>query len=55
MKTLESLGFTPVRYKPCCFSNNGILVFFYMDDIIIAFRKSKEEAVQQFVEQLKAR
>ena len=54
-RTLESLGFAPVKHEPCCFSHNGIFVFFYVDDIVIAFRKSKEEAVQRFVEQLKAR
>ena len=54
-KTLESLGFTPVHHKPCYFTNNGILICFYVDDIIIAFQKSKEQTVHQFIEQLKAR
>jgi hypothetical protein len=40
---LVALGFTPVPHEPCCLTKNGILVFFYVDDIIFAYRKNQEE------------
>jgi hypothetical protein len=35
--TLIALGFEPVPHKPCCLTKNGILVFFYMDNIVFAY------------------
>ena len=38
-KTLRSIGFEAVPYEPCCFIKDRILLFFYVDDIVVAFRK----------------
>jgi hypothetical protein len=34
-KTLKKLGLKPVPGVPCLFSNNHLLVFFYVDDIVV--------------------
>jgi hypothetical protein len=38
-QTIRQLGFELVPYKPCCFMKNGIIMFFYVNDIIFAYRK----------------
>jgi hypothetical protein len=35
-QTLHSLGFKEVPHKPCCMMKDGILLFYYVDDIIVA-------------------
>ena len=45
--TLWELGFSPVPHEPCCMIKDGVFIFFYVDDIILAYHKEKEaEAVQ---------
>ena len=51
--TLTDLGFAPVPYKPCCFIKEGIIIFFYVDDIVCAFRKEQELTAQELIRQLK--
>lgn len=51
-KTLEELNYTPVPYEPCCFIKGGVLIFFYVDDIIIAHRQKDADQVAVFAEQL---
>ena len=36
---LSTLGFKPVPHEPCIMINNGILIFFYVNDIVFAYRK----------------
>ena len=38
-KTIRKLGFELVPYKPCCFMKNRIIMFFYVDNIVFAFKK----------------
>jgi hypothetical protein len=40
-KTLSILGFSPVKQEPCCFTKQGIFIFFYVDDIVIACKKAE--------------
>ncbi|RYP53215.1 hypothetical protein DL770_011001 [Monosporascus sp. CRB-9-2] len=54
-KTLTQLGFTPIPHEPCYFARNSILVFFYVDDIVIAYRKECEGAANAAISQLKMR
>ena len=53
--TLEELGFSVVPHEPCCMSNDGILVFFYVDDIVFAFRNHQRKRVEKVVKGLKKR
>jgi len=32
-RVLRELGFQPISHEPCCSTRDGILVFFYVDDI----------------------
>jgi transposase InsO family protein len=48
-KALEEFGLTGSLEDPCVFSNDGIILFFYVDDIAILYRKedsAKYEAVR---------
>jgi hypothetical protein len=47
------IGFETVPQEPCALINNGVIVFFYVDDIVIAYRKEDEPAAQQYIESLK--
>ena len=38
-KTLTRLGSEAVPHEPCCFLKRGIITFFYVDDIVFAFKK----------------
>ncbi len=42
MGTLSSLGFQPVPHEPCIMIRSGYLVFFYVDDIVIAYPKAQQ-------------
>src|SRR5438876_6040867 len=53
--TLLKLGFKPVPHKPYCFSKDGILLFFYINDIILAYRKSQKATVRELIKGLKMR
>jgi len=47
--TLQSLGFLTVPHEPCIMIKDGILVFFYVDDIVFAYRKEDTAAAQLWV------
>ena len=51
--TLRDVGFEPVPHEPCCWIRTGVIVFFYVDDIVIAYRKGKEAEARQATEALK--
>src|SRR5271167_4182537 len=37
--TLQSARYTPILHKLCCFTKDSILIFFYIDNIVIAYPK----------------
>jgi hypothetical protein len=51
--TLEDLGFEMVPHEPCCFIQNRILIFFYVDDIVLAYWKQDEKIANSIVKDLK--
>jgi len=51
--SLIEIGFTPVPHEPCCLTHNGILIFFYVDDIVVAYKKDREPLVQKLLQKLK--
>jgi hypothetical protein len=53
--TLVSLGFVQVPHEPCCYIRNGIIFFFYIDDIAMAYRKAQESEIQALIQSLKQR
>lgn len=50
--TLKKLGFTVVPHEPCCMIKDGIIIFFYVDDIIVAYNKHKTEEADDAVKLL---
>lgn len=54
-KTLQDMGFVVIPHEPCCLSYKDILIFFYVDDIAIAYRASSESMVKEIIRNLKAR
>jgi hypothetical protein len=53
--TLKMLGFQDVPHEPCCLIKGGVIIFFYVDDIVFAFRKQQEEVALQLISQLRER
>ena len=51
-KTIRQLGFELVPHEPCCFMKNGIIMFFYVDDIVFAYKKHQKDTVLGLVSQL---
>ena len=50
--TLKALGFTTVPHEPCCVIKDGIIIFFYVDDIIIAYDKQHTKEADHAVKLL---
>jgi hypothetical protein len=53
--TLQELGFKTVPHEPCCMTKGGIIIFFYVDDIVLAYKKERESEIQGIMEKLQKR
>lgn len=53
-RVLIKLGLTPIPEDPCVFVSPGIIVFFYVDDILIANHPSVRERARQLEKDLEA-
>jgi hypothetical protein len=53
--TLTTLGFKPVPQEPCCMIQSRIIIFFYMDDIIIAYHRTQEQEAIRIVTQIQGK
>ncbi|KAF6514078.1 hypothetical protein HZS61_006334 [Fusarium oxysporum f. sp. conglutinans] len=51
-KTLLEIGYTQIPHEPCCFKKEGVLFFFYVDDVIIAYRKARKDKADELTRQL---
>jgi hypothetical protein len=54
-QTLRTLGFQPVPHEPCCFAKDGVLLFFYVDDITLAFKEKNRQTALELIAQLQTR
>lgn len=52
--TLEGLGFKVVPHEPCCMIRDRIIIFYYVDDIVLAFRKHFAEDVTKLMHKLQS-
>src|SRR6266480_1316931 len=50
--SLRSLSFKEVPQEPCVMLNGGIVVFFYVDDIVFCYRKHEEERTRALIREL---
>jgi hypothetical protein len=46
------MGFTEVPQEPCVMKRGGIICFFYIDDIVFAYRKKDSKAVTEAVDEM---
>ena len=54
-QTIRKLGFQPIPHEPCCFIQGGIILFFYVDDTVIAFWKHQEAEARSLIEKLQGK
>jgi reverse transcriptase-like protein len=45
-KPFREIGFREVPQEPCVMPKGGVIVFFYVDDIVFCYRKRDQEVVQ---------
>ena len=53
--TLTRIGFKPVPHEPCCLTNGGVLVFFYVDDIVFAYKKQDGATAETLIAQFRSK
>ena len=49
---MKTLDFVEIPQEPCIVQKNGVICFFYVDDIVFAFKKDQTSEVKQIVGQL---
>jgi hypothetical protein len=54
-KELRGLGFRPVPHEPCAMTKNGVLIFFYVDDLVFCFEEEHRKEMEEIVRCLKRR
>ena len=50
---LQNQEFREIPHEPCCMTQNGILIFFYVDNIVFAHRQKDQSFVWQVVSSLR--
>ena len=46
---MKKLGYAEIPQEPCIVQKNGIICFFYVDDIVFAYRKEQSEEVKRTI------
>lgn len=54
-QALKKLGFRQVPHEPCAYTRNGIVIFFYVDDIVVMFKDGRRAEALEAINQLKQR
>ena len=54
-KSLQELGFQPVPQEPCIMTKGAVIVFFFVDDIIWAYKKADTAVAKAAIDGLKSR
>ena len=47
------MGFSTVLHKPCYIIKEGVLIFFYINNIIFVFQKDKTGIIKRVIRELK--
>ena len=53
--TLRSLGFMEIPQEPCVMINGGVIAFFYVDDIVICYKKKDEGKAKSVIHGLQSK
>jgi transposase InsO family protein len=51
-KSFKALGFKEVPQEPCVMLKGGVIVFFYVDDIVFCYRKNEKETAQNAIQEI---
>ena len=51
-KEIKKFGFEEILQEPCIIQKNGIICFFYVDDIVFAFQKDQRKEVEKIMDAL---
>ena len=54
-ETFKDLGYREVPQEPCVMINGGVIVFFFVNDIVICYRKQDEAKARDTVSRLQAK
>lgn len=54
-QALREAGCEPVKHEPCCWTRDGVIIFFYVDDIVVAFREEKRGGADDLIMHLRSR
>ena len=49
---MKILGFTEIPQEPCVVQKDGIIYFFFIDDIVFAFKRERSEQVKKTIDSL---
>src|SRR5438034_11737031 len=49
-----NIDFKSISHKSCCLTCDEILIFFYMNDIVLAYQKSQKEKTKNLIAQLQS-
>ncbi len=49
---MQKLGLKPVLEYTCLFTNQQLIVFFYVDDIVVLYHRLEEQAYVDFKDKL---
>lgn len=55
LSTFEELGLAKCNEDPCVCNNSWATVFFFVDDIVLLYRKQHQQAADQLINRLKSR
>jgi hypothetical protein len=47
---LKKLGFEDVPREPCCMIKQGVIIFFYVDDVIVAYPKGQQQKAESAIQ-----
>src|SRR5205814_17663 len=51
--TLINIEFKLIPHEPCCLTCNEILIFFYIDDIVLVYQRSQQTETKNLLSCLK--
>lgn len=54
-KTLRDLGFQEVPQEPCVMINNGVIAFYFVDDIVLIYPRHQKQKADGILSQLRSK
>lgn len=54
-QVLREAGCQPVKHEPCCWIRDGVILFYYVDDIVVAFKEEKRSVADDLITHLRSK